>query len=290
MITTNINQFLITNHPKKTYWDLSKLTGLSPEAVRSRLRNMRRSKDIPIASTPESPSGIDCIFLNDIHFPYQDDFTLDNVLKFIADHSPKTIFLNGDIIDFYTLSRFDKDPVRITHLQKDLDALDNFLKKLRQAVPQATIYYTEGNHEHRLIKYLWSHPEIAALKALQIEELLNLKAHTITWIPQEETFVYHGHIITHGTVVRKGASMSAKGEFEKYGFSGISGHTHRAGVYSHRNFRGTFQWIENGCLCDMNPGYVLAPDWQQAISVGTMQDNELAITLIKINNHKITSL
>jgi hypothetical protein len=61
--------------------------------------------------------------------------------------------------------------------------------------------------------------------------------------------------------------MSAKGEWEKYGHSGLSGHTHRLGQFFHNDHNGTATWTEFGCTCLLNPPYGTDFDWQQGFGV-----------------------
>lgn len=86
------------------------------------------------------------IVLSDIHFPYQDDKALKAVYKFLEQHPVDTIILNGDILDFYDVSSFDKDPERVNSLQKEIDLAQKFFKKLRQLAPNARIVFIKGNH------------------------------------------------------------------------------------------------------------------------------------------------
>jgi predicted phosphodiesterase len=222
------------------------------------------------------------LFLNDIHFPYQDDHALSLVFKLIKYLQPSEVFLIGDIIDCYSLSRFDKDP-NLVNLQEDLDLLEDFFYTLRQHT-DARITYLEGNHEHRLTRFLFQNPEIRNLKTLTPQNLFNLETYGVEWIPQEKTHIHNGHIITHGSVVRKHAGYSAKAELEKYGCSGISGHTHRVGVYNATNMLGTHTWIENGCLCKPMDYVIGTPNWQQSVSVqysdGPIQTYRITDTLV----------
>lgn len=230
------------------------------------------------------------VFLNDLHCPYNDVKTERMVIRFIKDIQPSHVFLNGDMIDFYQISKFDKDPNRTLQLQDDIDELLHFLESLREAIPEAKIVYTEGNHEHRLHRYLCAHPELFNLKVLQPDKLLGLGQFDVEWVPQDKTYVHHGFVITHGDVVRKHSGYSAKGMYEKYGTSGISGHTHRVGIYRHRNFASDHMWVENGCLCELEPDYVVGTvDWQQAISVGQFIEGEkrFQIDQLQIIKHKM---
>ena len=47
--------------------------------------------------------------------------------------------------------------------------------------------------------------------------------------------------------------------------SGLTGHTHRLCKYIARKSGKKFFWIESGCLCDLNPEYMVNPNWQQGI-------------------------
>jgi len=73
-------------------------------------------------------------------------------------------------------------------------------------------------------------------------------------------------------VVRKFSSYSARGEFEKEGMSGSSGHTHRLGMYFHRNRGGEYVWVETGCGCNLNAEYIDGiANWQSGFAVFTFE-------------------
>lgn len=102
--------------------------------------------------------------------------------------------------------------------------------------------------------------------------LLDLANIGWTWVPerkQSRTPILPKLITKHGTKVNKWSGGSAKGEWEKYGASGVSGHTHRAGQFLHRDHNGTASWTEMGCTCDLDPEYGTDFDWQQSFGVFT---------------------
>lgn len=86
------------------------------------------------------------VVLSDIHFPYHDEKALKAVYNFLSNTHVDTIILNGDILDFYDVSSFDKDPDRINSLQKEIDMAQKFFKKLRSLAPKARIVFVKGNH------------------------------------------------------------------------------------------------------------------------------------------------
>ena len=244
-----------------------------------------------VTSAPTRQDVETSVFLSDVHIPSQDAEAVRVVLNFILWLKPTHVFLTGDIFDCYALSRFDKAPRRIIGLQSELDQLEDFLFHTRLAAgPDAEIHYMEGNHERRVQTYLTRHPELSELRGLKPENLFRLNDYGIQWHPQEEVYRHHGFIVTHGTVVRKHAGRSAQGEFEKYISSGISGHTHRAGSYTKTAMDSTYAWYELGCLCDLEPEYMVGTaDWQHAIAVGHFikGDNRFAIEQVQIPKRKL---
>lgn len=216
-----------------------------------------------------------CLLVPDIHAPYQNDVALSSLISFSKWWKPDKIFIMGDLVDFYAISRFTKDPERALKLQDEIDVAYEILKQIRNANPNTPIVLIRGNHEYRLQKYLWSEAkELSSLRDLTVENLLNLKSLNIKY---EGTgrLRHRGIIIKHGDVVRKFAGYSAKGEFEKSGMSGVSGHTHRAAVYYHKNASGDYAWMECGCLCRLDAEYMEGetPNWEVGWGVGYFKLN-----------------
>lgn len=209
------------------------------------------------------------LYISDLHIPYQDKDAVRIMLDFTKWFKPSNIFICGDLVDFYSISHFLRSPDRIDTIQSDLDESVAFLSDLRHVAPKANITLLEGNHEARLTKYIWSKaPELSGIRGLKIQELLNLEKFNISWVGQLEVCNYHGFIIEHGDIVRKHSGYTARGMMEKRGCSGISGHTHRLGSHYTTNMGGDYVWFENGCLCNRNPEYIKAPNWQVGYSVG----------------------
>lgn len=227
-------------------------------------------------------------FIGDIHVPYHDERALGLALDFISWWKPHRLYLIGDIIDFYQLSRYDKDPERLLGLQGEFDDTIQVLYRFRKAVgDKCRIIYKEGNHEFRLVKYLWAHPEIAGLKVMQLGSLLSFADLGI-----QEHYGYKDmlwllpgkFLVEHGDMARKWSGYTARGMLEKRGVSGISGHTHRMGSNFLTNYgNGVHVWYENGCLCRLDPGFIHGlPNWQQGFSVGYVTPKRVDIHQVSI--------
>lgn len=226
------------------------------------------------------------VILSDLHFPFQDEMAVNASLVFIKERQPKTIVLDGDVVDFYDLSRFDKNPSRINCLQLELDMVKEFLTKLREASPKSEIIYIIGNHEDRLRKYIWQHNELSSLEALTLDNLLGLNELGIKLVKNYQLGKY---LITHGTVVRKFSGYSAHGEQDLNDCSGISGHTHRLGNYYKTTPTTEYEWFENGCLCQKEAEYMdHYPNWQQGFSYGIIEgDNSQIYSIHLTKDYKV---
>lgn len=226
------------------------------------------------------------IVISDIHFPYEDKEALGAVKQFIKHNPINTIILNGDILDMYDVSRFDKSPERVNSLQGELNKAIKFLKELRALAPEAKMVFIQGNHEKRLEKYLYRHPELFSLDALKIPNLLKLQELNIQYEPK---FYRLGSLkITHGSKVRKYSGYTAHAELDSNDCSGISGHTHRGGVYYKKTPSRYLAWYEGFCLCGLEPEYTEGiPDWQQGFIYGIAKGDEFKVSPVPIVDGKI---
>jgi predicted phosphodiesterase len=216
----------------------------------------------------DAGNSVHCVW-NDFHKPYEDTVALRVAEKLIKHIQPDYIHYNGDIIDFYPISKFDKKPRMVAEIQKELDDVQAMLQYHSNIFKKAKKFYLLGNHEDRLRRYLWSvAKELSELRCLEIGELLDLDKFDIRMIDYEEgLLVNDSFLIIHGNIVRKNSGYTARGLMEKHGGCGICGHTHRGGSHYHRDRFGERGWWENWCLCTLNPDYIQFPDWQQGISI-----------------------
>ena len=223
------------------------------------------------------------VIYGDTHVPFQDDGALKVVKHIIADVRPDVVIHVGDLIDCWQISTFDKDPTRRDTLQDNIDQSAAHLKEIQMLTPNAQRYFFEGNHEFRLTKTIQrmkdAQREVARLRVFRKyatwEELLNeagVPNSAWEFVPsrrQAKRRIFPNLVIKHGSLVRKWSGATARGEWERYGMSGVSGHTHRLGVFYHRDFNGAHGWAETGCTCDLDPEYVEDPDWQHGCLVVT---------------------
>lgn len=205
------------------------------------------------------------VVLTDWHVPFEDAKIIELELEFCKNEQPDIIIFH-ELHDFYAVSKYDKDPKRALDLQLEIDVVNRWMQKFRAACPHTRFILLDSNHLDRLRRYIWNQAQgLGTLRALEIEKLLELDKFKIEF---KETFTYKNVLFKHGDIVRKFSSYSAKGEFEKEGMSGSSGHTHRLGMYFHRVRGGEYVWVETGCGCNLNAEYIKGiANWQHGFAV-----------------------
>lgn len=237
---------------------------------------------VPIPAPAAKASGrfSTAVLYGDTHFPFADPAAIKVVQGVVRDVRPDILVNMGDLVDCWQISRFDKDPTRLDTLQENIDAARVHLHEMAQIVPDARRVLLEGNHETRLTRCIAAleggHRELARLRsfqdALKWPTLLQLDGVGWEWVPerdQSRTQVLPRGITKHGSVVRKWSGWSGKGEWEKYGRSGFSGHTHRLGWFTHRDHNGHASWVETGCTCLLDAPYGVDFDWGHGCVVVT---------------------
>lgn len=205
------------------------------------------------------------VFASDIHFPFEDKAAFRLLLQYLRKLNPSIVWLGGDILDMYRVSHWEKDPKRKETLQEEIDYGFQRLQEIRVAAPNSRIYFREGNHETRLIRYLNSRArELRSLRALELDSLLNLKDLNIEWVDSNTKKKIGGLYHIHGNEV---GGRHPNQKYSRLGVSVIYGHHHERAVFYHRLYTGEINEVwANPCLCDLSPDYDHHPNWNQGFT------------------------
>ena len=229
------------------------------------------------------------VVINDLHAPFHDKKALELTLKFMRSFKPDKIFINGDFLDCYAISHFDK-PLHIEEkLCDEIEEAKTILDDLAKITKDITFIF--GNHEFRWDSYLAKKaPELYGLQGLTIEEQLGLKERGIKVVNShtKENYVKYGQLlIGHFNKVSQHSAYTAKGLLDKWGMSLIQGHTHRGGSFYKRDETGIKVAYENFCLCDLNPQYCSKPNWGLGYSTIHKKGNKCFVTQVPIIDNMI---
>lgn len=128
--------------------------------------------------------------------------------------------------------------------------------------------------------------EIYELVAL--EDLLGISDdYVIVNNSHVENFVQIGDLyIGHWNRVSKHSSYTVKNIMTDRGVNIVQSHTHRLGFYTVRYMDRTIYGWEIGCLCDINPSYMVIPNWQLGFAViqPYSAGKQFSMQLVKIND------
>ena len=206
---------------------------------------------------PKSCNNV--LVLSDLHVPYHDIPSITTALQYGKDHNINCIFLNGDLIDFFQISRFT-NTVRRRSVQEELDLVKQFLAVLNKEFPNIPIYFLKGNHDIRIETYLAvKAPELLDCEDFKLHSLLELEKYGVQ-ILEDNTLVKMGKLnVTHGHLLIRGVFApvnSARGAFLKAKASVLIGHVHKISTHSETTITGkTITCYSTGCLCELNPLY-----------------------------------
>jgi hypothetical protein len=170
-----------------------------------------------------------------------------------------TILINGDLIDFYGCSRFEKDP-RKRSVKHEFDTTKEFLRILRASFTNAQIYWLKGNHDVRYEHWLMAKaPEVFDDPYYLMEERLRLneeRVHLIddkTIVRAGKLSIHHGHLFFRGFMA---PVNSARGLFMKAKQSMICSHVHKCSEHNETNLSGDLiSCWSTGCLSELSPDY-----------------------------------
>jgi len=212
--------------------------------------------------------------LSDIHVPYHSIDAITAAFDKIAEEKPDAILLNGDTIDFYQLSRFQKD-ARKRSVAHELQALNEFLDVLQQF--NTKIIYKLGNHDERYEHYLMlKAPELLGIPEFKFENLLKAGERKMDVVGEKRVIKANKLNIIHGHEYPSVFSPVniARGLYMKGKVSAMQGHNHQVSEHTETDMNGeiTTTW-SLGCLCELNPAYMPLNRWSQGFAMVDLSDN-----------------
>lgn len=215
--------------------------------------------------------GNKLLVFGDTHIPFHDPEPIRAMLEYARKQEIDSILLNGDIIDFYSISRWEKDP-RLRDLSKEVNDTIQFLSMLRKIWPDIPIVYKQGNHEDRYISYMAKRaPDLLGISAFDFDNVLCLEELKIHHVESRcyTTFgklpIVHGHEFGHSFT---SPVNPARGLWMKAKESALTSHHHRTSSHSERRMGGEEDsTFSIGCLCNLRPDYRPLNNWNHGFAI-----------------------
>ena len=232
---------------------------------------------------PYNIKGKEILVLSDIHIPFHNKRALNIALQYAGECD--TILLNGDIIDFYSLSRYIKNPDK-THLNHEILITVEFLEMLRSNF-KGEIIFKIGNHEDRLTSYIFNKaPELYNVEVMTLKQLLKLNELNIELVDSNQIMKVSSLFILHGHEIYAGAGMVniARSYFMKANENILFGHRHQTQDYFGKSIDGKLKGsFAVGCLSDLNPRYMPTNNWNH----GFARISKINALEFNVKNYKI---
>jgi len=214
-------------------------------------------------------------WLTDSHGIFVDRHAWHLALNLVAEFKPTHLPVGSDDVDFYTLSRFDKDPDRKDTLQNELDFQYDRYQELRDAGGAIEYPTVLGNHNERLMKSLWRDPKWSSLRAVEYPNLLAYETFGFSWagnsrdyLTNREWWATPNLVFTHGEKASLHPGYSVKNQMAArfYDASLVMGHCHRGALSYLTKPNGVMVFgVEGYCLCQLHPEYAPITNWTQGV-------------------------
>jgi predicted phosphodiesterase len=218
---------------------------------------------------------VDCdsraLILSDVHLPYHNIAAVTAAIETGRREEINLILLNGDTLDCYAISRFDKNPSKPS-LKAEVDAGRQFLERLRDLFPKARILWKDGNHDERLEMRLMGVPELFEVtrEVVNWPSLLNFAGNRVEYVTDQRPIKLGRLTAVHGHEFPKGMTdpvNPARGLYLRAKESAICGHWHRTSEHSERSINGTvIKCWSTGSLCELYPRYARINKWNHGFA------------------------
>ena len=294
---------------ENVYFRVRYYRGQSGSTNRDKLKNTKFQKELKVKvmiqklQLPESHTKVRNSFtfptgckklgvFGDVHIPYHDNTALEVMFKKFEEEKVDSIFINGDLLDFYQLSFHEKDP-REVHFKGEIEAGKEFLAYIRNRFPDIPIYYITGNHENRFERYL----RIKASELLDIDEcrldvILHVAEYKIEYLPFRSKVVFGDYTIEHGDKIPgAGGVVPARTLLMRLKSNSIVNHFHKSSESSQRIYGvgepTNIRAYSLGCMCDLAPEYMEINEWNHGFCIMSKIKDKVSVSNYKIEGNTL---
>lgn len=211
-------------------------------------------------------TGKKVLVLSDVHVPYHDAKSLEAAILYGKEQGVDTVLLNGDFIDCYSISRFERD-IKARNMAEEIEMVCEILRIIEKELKCHTIYKV-GNHCARVSIFLnqkfLEMPQLAPLhefRQLTLETFLrNRLDFKFDFVESKQFMNFYGLTVLHGHELTGGATSPinpAKAALAKTGASVLIGHHHTFSNHFEKDIHGNFKEAYSlGCLTTLTPNFM----------------------------------
>lgn len=232
------------------------------------------------------------LILADIHIPYYNATALRVAVAHGVEYDVNFILLNGDIFDFFSISRWEKDP-RKRDFPEELNACKQFLMWLREQFPKARIIFKIGNHEERYERYLIQKaPELLGVPSFELSSMMEFDNLGIELVKDMIPIRLNSLYVIHGHEYKSSISNPvnpARGLFLRAKTSTLCSHFHQSSSQTEKDIgdKVVSCW-STGCLSELHPEYMPLNKWNYGFAtIETYGDKDFEVQNYKIIEERI---
>lgn len=198
------------------------------------------------------------LVISDLHIPYHDLKALDIALEYGYNKSVDCVIINGDLLDFVTISKYLSKP-NAPRMIESVEAGKSVLTYIKKSLG-CKIFFHEGNHDKRVENYLINKaPEFWGLPIIKLENLLDKARIGFDFIINERVMNFGDLTIAHGNHIVRGVFAPvnpARGAFIKANHNILIGHCHRTSEHIESDIKGKIRGAWSiGHLTTCKPEY-----------------------------------
>jgi predicted phosphodiesterase len=231
------------------------------------------------------------LVLSDVHVPYHDMPALSMAVEYGVSMGVDAVVLLGDILDFFAVSRWEKDP-RKRNLPLEIERGREFFKSIRSTFPDARIIWKLGNHEERWNSFLYARaPELVGCEFVSLENMFGTEDLDIETIDRMQHVRIDYINLIHGHEFGKSVFSPvnpARGLFLRSKATALCGHSHQTSAHVETNMNRTVTGCWSlGCLCDLQPRYAPYNKWNHGFAIVTREGDLSRVDNLKIINGRV---
>lgn len=216
------------------------------------------------------------LVLSDSHVPYHDETVLEAAIRHGVDAGCDGVYFNGDTIDCYALSRWQKDP-RERDFKRECDMTREVLTEFAKYFERR--WYKFGNHDERYEICLSENmPDLLDFEEFELRSILKLKETGYEYIESKQWAELGKMPLLHGHEFGKGLTAPvnpARGLWNRTASTGMIGHLHRPSSHTEKmSIEGNVVACWSlGCTCNLRPNYAVLNKWTHGWAVVTIAGN-----------------
>ena len=235
------------------------------------------------------------IWVADLHSLFYNKKALEIAVNHGAKIGCNSVVILGDFMDFYALSKFDKNPkISIGFFETEQELGQEILSMLQKVFGYVVLKY--GNHDKRREDFIYriasKYPDFADYARLS--DFLFYDGCTVNFVEDYRHVIYgklnaiHGHEYFAGN----GAIHVAYNRLNKAFDNIVSAHSHRAQSIIRKDINGKiYGSFALGCMCQLNPRYSPKNDWTNGFGISEMEsDGEYVFENKLIIGNKVFSV